>query len=140
MIFKNTVKMPEILRLLEKQISPLLSNSKIGLEVIIRDIKPKRTVYQNRFLMVVLNNIVQFYVDTGFIPKGLSSWAMRADILKEYFKARLGVLETSKLSKQEFIQFVDNIQFEMVIESNGEYQIITIDDINYNPEKYERML
>ena len=138
MIFNNYSTPEEILKFFENELKQVKEKNS-NFEILIRPIKPKRSVYQNRFLMVVLNHIIDFYHTSGFIPKGLSSWAMQAEILKEYFKAYFGIESTSKLSKADFVKFVDSIQFEMVIQSNGEYQIIQIEDENYTPEKYERI-
>lgn len=98
-----------------------------GYSVEIRPCRHTRTNEQNRFLMAILAQMVRFYENTGFRPAGLQAWAMRTDILKEYWKARLGVASTAKLSTADFAKFVDGIQNHMVVETNGEWEVLEPD-------------
>ena len=111
------------------QVDALRPDVKYGWDVDVRPHKKPRTYQQIRFLMAIMQNIVRFYQRTGFMPAGLSPWAMRTDILKEYYKARFGVGETHKLDTKAFTDFIDQIQQSMVQESHGEYEILTTEQI-----------
>lgn len=104
-----------------------IGDQKRGYDVELRPHRHQRSNEQNRFLMAVLTQMVRFYENTGFRPCGLGAWAMRTDILKEFWKARLGVVSTAKLSTVDFGRFVDAIQNHMVVETNGEWEILEPD-------------
>ena len=72
--------------------------------------------------MSVLSAIVHFGQRTGFRPDNIPDWAMRTDVLKEFFKARLGVQSTGKLSTAEFGVFIDGIQQLMQTQTFGEFE------------------
>lgn len=111
-----------------RQFNIAASASKLGVEC---DIRPRRnrhrTNEQNRFLMAILVASVRFYQETGFMPSGLSPWAMRTDILKEYWKARLGVASTAKLDTAAFAAFTDGIQRSLVEETHGQWEVLDPD-------------
>ena len=134
MFFQNIVATDSISAWVAKQIDATRGAVKYGWDVDVRPHKKPRTVPQNRYLMAVLTHIVQFYNDTGFMPVGCGAWAMRTDVLKEYWKSRFGVTSTAKLSTAEFGEFVDKIQGAMAMESGGEYEIIT------PPDEYLEMI
>lgn len=98
-----------------------------GIDIEIKLHKHPRSNEQNRFLMVIMGAVVKFYHETGFMPDGCKAWMMRTDIQKEYWKARFGIVSTAKLSTAEFTQFIDNIQRQLVEETQGEWEIITTD-------------
>ena len=110
-----------------KQLATIKSIAKDGVDIDIRPHKQQRSNEQNRFLMAILVALVRFHHETGFLPQGLSAWAMRTDILKAFYKARFGVVATSKLSKADFGKFIDNIQQSLVIESGGEWEVLEPD-------------
>lgn len=126
MFFLNDTSLQEIQNWVAAQYGAI-GAQKRGYDVELRPHRVQRSNEQNRFLMAILLAIVRFYHDTGFMPSGLSPWAMRTDILKEYFKARAGVLSTAKLSSADFGKFVDFIQHTMVNESDGEFEILQPD-------------
>lgn len=134
MFFQNIVATDSISAWVAKQIDATRGAVKYGWDVDVRPHKKPRTAAQNRYLMAVMENIIKFYNDTGFMPQGCASWAMRTDVQKEYWKARLGVGSTAKLSTTEFCDFVDKIQGTMAAESGGEYEIIT------PPDEYIEMI
>ena len=104
-----------------------VGDQKNGYDVELRPHKKQRTTQQNKFFMAIMVAIVRFYQDTGFMPAGLSPWAMRTDILKEFYKARFGVVSTAKLDTKAFGEFIDNIQRTLVEESGGEWEILEPD-------------
>ena len=118
-----------ILTTVERQLDILLPLAPLGIELSLRARKKRRSVQQNRYLMAVMQNIVQFYQETGFRPDDIPDWAMRTDVLKEFFKHRFGVPHTRKLSTKEFGEFVDKIQHMMLEQSNGEYEVIIPPDL-----------
>lgn len=130
MFFQNIVPTDSITAWVGRQVDAMRAGLKYGFDIEIKPHKKTRTTQQNRFLMAVMQNIVRFYQDTGFIPDDLAPWVMRTDILKEYWKAKFGVMDTHKLDTQAFGEFIDKIQAEMVAQSGGEYEIITPPD-NY---------
>lgn len=129
MFFPLTTSTDAIADWVKKQLDALKPDLKYGWDVVVQPHKKPRTYQQNRFLMAVMQHIIWFYHTTGFMPQGLQPWAMRTDILKEYWKARLGISETHKLDTKGFGEFVDQIQLTMVQESHGEYEIITPEQI-----------
>lgn len=127
MFFNNNTSSQQILNWAESQLSAIKSIAKNGIDIEIRPHKIQRSNQQNRFLMAIMVAIVKFYHETGFMPSGLSAWAMRTDILKEYWKARLGVENTHKLDTAAFGRFIDEIQRIMVEETQGEWEILDTD-------------
>lgn len=127
MFFNNNTSLEQIKKWLDIQLTAVKPVAKHGIDVEIKPHKTQRTNEQNRFLMVVLSALVKFYHETGFIPTGLSAWAMRTDILKEFYKARFGVISTQKLDTKSFSEFIDNIQRTLVEETQGEWEIIETD-------------
>lgn len=104
-----------------------VGDQKNGYDVELRPHKKQRTMQQNKFFMAIMVAIVRFYQNTGFMPTGLSPWAMRTDILKEFYKARFGVTSTAKLDTKAFGEFIDNIQRTLVEESGGEWEVLEPD-------------
>lgn len=127
MYFNNDTSLEQIKHWIETQLSAVKPVAKNGIDIEIKAHKTQRTNEQNRFLMVILSALVKFYHETGFIPTGLSAWAMRTDILKEFYKARFGVISTQKLDTKSFSEFIDNIQRSLVEETNGEWEILETD-------------
>lgn len=127
MFFNNNTSLEQIKKWLDIQLTAVKPVAKNGIDIEIKPHKTQRTNEQNRFLMVVLSALVKFYHETGFIPTGLSAWAMRTDILKEFYKARFGVISTQKLDTKSFSEFIDNIQRTLVEETQGEWEIIETD-------------
>ena len=106
------------------QLPAVMAASKYGIDIEIKAHKKIRSCQQNRYLMAVMQAVVEFYQRTGFKPDNLADWTMRTDVLKEFWKARFGITETHKLSTKEFCEFIDNIQLEMVNQSGVEYESI----------------
>lgn len=127
MYFSQDTSLEAIVNWVGKQYCAVKPSAQHGLDVELKPHKRQRSNEQNRFLMAIMVAMVHFYHETGFIPKGLSPWAMRTDILKEFYKARFGVVSTAKLSTKEFGEFVDNIQLELVEQTCGEWQILQPD-------------
>jgi hypothetical protein len=112
---------------ISKQYRAVSTSAPHGLDVELKAHKRQRSNEQNRFLMAIMVAMVRFYHETGFIPKGLSPWAMRTDILKEYWKYRAGVVATHKLSTADFGKFVDFIQQTLVQETEGQWEVLEPD-------------
>lgn len=127
MFFHKDTPLTSIQHWINLQLSGVYSASKNGIDIEIKPHKTKRSIEQNKFLMVVLSAIVKFYHETGFMPQGCQPWMIRTDILKEYYKARFGIETTHKLDTAEFTKFIDFIQQTMVEETGGEYEILTTD-------------
>ena len=127
MYFAPETSFDVIVGWLGKQYHAVKSSAPHGLDVELRPHRRQRSNEQNRFLMAILTALVRFYHSTGFIPLGLSPWAMRTDILKEFYKARFGVVSTAKLSTKAFGEFVDNIQQSLLQETNGEWELLEPD-------------
>ena len=127
MYFQPNTPIEDILRWFNTQLPPVVNSAKHGIEVNIIAHKSKRTNEQNRFLMVVCTQIARLHHETGYCCPGLKPWAMQPAVLKEYWKARFGIEQTSKMSTAEFTKFIDFIQNTMVEETQGEYEILTTD-------------
>lgn len=127
MYFKPDATCSDIFSWATDQINAIRPLCKNGILVDIKPYRKPRSNEQNRFLMAIMQEIVRFYHDTGFMPEGCQRWMMRVDILKEFYKAKLGIEHTSKLSTAEFTKFIDAIQLELVEQTHGEWQILTTD-------------
>lgn len=127
MFFKANAPIEQITDWFTSQLSAVHPVAKNGIDVIIKPHKLWRTNEQNRFLMVVLSELVRFYHETGFMPEGLQKWMMRVDILKEFYKAKFGIEHTRTLDRKAFGEFIDKIQLELVEQTQGEWQILQTD-------------
>lgn len=127
MFFRQDATHSEIFSWAQDQINAIRPLCKNGITVDIKPYKKPRSTEQNRFLMVILNRLVRFYQETGFMPSGCKKWEMRTSILKEYWKDKFGIEHTKQLSAKEFTDFIDGIQRELVEETNGEWEILTTD-------------
>lgn len=128
MFFQNITTTDSICAWVARQLDATRDAVKYGWDIEIRPHKKQRSYQQNRYLMAVMEHIVRFYHETGFMPEGCAPWSMRTDVQKEYWKARIGVGATSKLSTAEFGEFIDRIQGTMAAETGGIYEIITPPD------------
>lgn len=126
MFFPQTTPLTTIIQYATATIAAVDKSN--GIDIVITPHTKIRTSPQNRFMHAVFAHIVRFYHDTGFIPPGLSPWAMKPDIVKEYFKAYFAITKTSKLTTKEITDFIDKIQLFMIENSHGEYEPITPDD------------
>ena len=129
MFFENGTSTETITKWVAAQVTALRPDVKYGFDVVVQPHKKLRTTQQNRFLMKIMQHVVQFYNQTGFVPDGLKPYMMRTDILKTYYKARFGVGESHKLDTKTFGEFIDQIQQSLVQESGGEYEILTPDQL-----------
>lgn len=127
MFFKENAPIEQITDWFTSQLSAVHPVAKNGIDIIIKPHKSWRTNEQNRFLMVIMQELVKFYHETGFMPAGCQKWMMRVDIQKEYWKARFGIEHTRTLDKKAFCDFIDGIQRELVEETQGEWQILQTD-------------
>lgn len=125
MFFNSNTSLEQIKHWIDSQLSAVKPIAKNGLDIEIKPHKTQRTNEQNRFFMVIMTAIVRFYNETGFMPQGCKAWMMTPIILKEFYKAKFGVLSTKNLDKKEFSKFIDSIQLELVEQSYGEWQILT---------------
>lgn len=126
MFFNTNTSLQQIQSWIATQYNAL-GMQKNGYDVELKPHRNKRSNQQNRFLMAILVKLVQFYQETGFMPSGLSHWAMRTDILKEYYKARFGIGSTSNLDTSAFKKFTDDIQHSLILESHGNWEILEPD-------------
>lgn len=129
MYFQKIVSLENIMKWVQLQIPAVMNGSEYGIDIEIKQHKKTRSYQQNRYLMAVMQAIVKFYLDTGFRPYNLESWAMRTDVLKEFWKAHFGIKETHKLTTKEMVDFVDGIQAIMIEQSHGEYVPIIPEDL-----------
>ena len=127
MFFKANTPLEQITEWVAGQLSAVHPVAKNGIDIVIKPHKSWRSNEQNRFLMVIMQQIVIFYHNTGFMPAGCQKWMMRVDIQKEYWKARFGIEHTRTLDKKAFGEFIDGIQHELVEETNGEWEILETD-------------
>lgn len=127
MFFKQDTSIEQITEWVAGQLSAVHPVAKNGIDIVIKPHKSWRSNEQNRFLMVIMQQIVIFYHNTGFMPAGCQKWMMRVDIQKEYWKARFGIEHTRTLDKKAFGEFIDGIQHELVEETNGEWEILETD-------------
>ncbi len=127
MFFSKATSLQDIQHWISIQLPLVHQASAYGIDVEIRPHKQQRSNQQNRFLMAIMVALVRFYNETGFMPAGLSPWAMRTDILKEYWKSRLGVVSTAKLDTGAFGRFIDGIQRILVEETAGEWEVLQPD-------------
>ncbi|MBQ2016996.1 MAG: hypothetical protein II208_00515 [Alphaproteobacteria bacterium] len=127
MWFPSDVLLERIQSWVAQQYGAVSGRAKHGFDVELRPHRRQRSNEQNRFLHAILQAMVVFYRNTGFVPAGLSPWAMQVDVLKVYWKSRYGIQTTRNLTTAEFTKFIDFIQLTMVEESNGCWEILTTD-------------
>ena len=109
------------LRLVEKQARTILESGK-PVDVCCSVVKKHRTNQQNRYLFKLYEHLLEFYEQTGFMIDGLRFKFYTKDFLHEYLKARFDVGTTTKMTTQQFTEFVDAIQNEWMTQSGGEYE------------------
>lgn len=127
MWFPSDASLSQIQAWVVKQFTAVSGGAKHGFDVELRPHRRQRSNEQNRFLHAILQAMVVFYRNTGFVPAGLSPWAMQVDVLKVYWKSRYGIQTTRNLTTAEFTKFIDFIQLTMVEESNGCWEILEPD-------------
>lgn len=127
MYFSSNASLAQVQNWFNNQLSAIRPVAKDGLDIDIKPHRKQRTNQQNRFLMAIMVALVRFYNETGFMPAGCSSWMMRTDILKEYWKARYGVKHTQNLPASEFGKLCDFVQNTLVQETAGEWEILEPD-------------
>lgn len=109
------------LKLVEKQARTILESGK-PVDVCCSVVKKHRTNQQNRYLFKLYEHLLDFYKQTGFMIDGLRFKFYTKDFLHEYLKARFDVGTTTKMTTQQFTEFVDNIQNEWMEQTGGEYE------------------
>lgn len=109
------------LKLVEKQARTILESGK-PVDVCCSVVKKHRTNQQNRYLFKLYEHLLEFYEQTGFMIDGLRFKFYTKDFLHEYLKARFDVGTTTKMTTEEFTNFVDKIQNEWMTQSGGEYE------------------
>lgn len=127
MYFKTDATCSEIFSWATDQINAIRPLCKQGISIDIKPYRKPRSNEQNRFLMVIMQEMVRFYNRTGYVVPELPRYLMRADVLKEYWKGRYGIESTHALDTTAFSKFIDWIQLTMVEETNGEWEILTTD-------------
>lgn len=127
MYFNRDSNYTDILDWVANQLPAVQKVAKYGVDIEIKPHKIQRSNQQNRFLMEIMVILAQFCRNTGYRPKGLSDWAIKPLVLKEYWKGRYGIETTKNLSTTEFSAFIDWIQLTLVEETYGEWEILTTD-------------
>ena len=128
MEFTQQVSVENILTALRVKIDALIPHCPCGITVEINERKKQRSYQQNRFMHKVFAHIVAFYHETGFLPPGLSPWAMNDEVLKVYFKHLFNVKHSHRMSTKECAEFVNRIQLWMLEQSKGQYTHLIPDD------------
>lgn len=106
------------------QLAAVFPLSKDGVDIEIKPHRKKRTIQQNKFLFVILDEIVRFHHETGYVVPGLCAHVMCKDVLKVYWTGRFGVESTKNMSAADFGKLCDFIQQTMVQETNGSWEIL----------------
>lgn len=127
MFFGNYVTKERIQGWFDNQLTAVMQCAPNGLDIEIKPHKKQRTNQQNRFFMAILVALVRFYNETGFMPEGCKPWMMRVTVQKEYWKDRWGVVSSSKLSASDFGKLCDFVQDTLVIETQGEWEVLEPD-------------
>ena len=83
MFFGPSASLEQITEWAKSQIAAVHPVAKNGIDITIKPHKTWRSLEQNRFLMVIMQQLVKFYHETGFMPAGCQKWMIRVDILKE---------------------------------------------------------
>lgn len=130
MFFHKSANADGILSLIKPKLEVVLSNSKYGIDIEIKNHAKSRSLEQNNYLWAIYSHIVKFWQDTGFMPDGLRLSFLTSDFLHEYFKLRFDVKTTTKLTTAEFVNYTDGIQNLMIEQTKGTYDPI------YPEERY----
>ena len=80
MFFRQEESLERITEWIKGQLSAVHPVAKNGIDITIKPHKSWRSNEQNRFLMVIMQQIIIFYHETGFMPAGCQKWMMRVDI------------------------------------------------------------
>ena len=125
MKIQNESQINYVFKTVYNQASNLLKSGK-EVDLIVSEIKNKRTVEQNKWLWAVYKHIVIFWTDTGFMPDNLDKKLkfINSDILHCWFKCRFDIKTTTKLSTEDIGKYIEKIQNLMVEQTNGEYEPI----------------
>lgn len=107
-----------------RQLTAIKDIAKDGFDIDIKPHRKKRTIQQNKFLFVILEEIVKFHHNTGYVVPGLCAHVMCKDVLKVYWTGRFGVESTKNMSAADFGKLCDFIQQNMVQETNGAWEIL----------------
>lgn len=120
-----------IIELIKKQINDVLSLSKNGCDIYIKEHKNMRSNRQNSALWELYNKIVKFHEETGFFIDSIQFRFITSEFVHEYLKARFDLKTTTKLSTVEFMKYFDKINFEFVSQSNGQFEPMILEDKGY---------
>lgn len=130
MIIKTVEQLSEYLTHIRQQAESMIGFGK-SVKITMELARKLRSQEQNRYMWAVFENIANFYQDTGFIPDGLQSQIkiFNKDIAKVWFSAKYGIKHTSYISTKEMANFLDNVQRDMLEQSQGEYNPIYPEEI-----------
>jgi hypothetical protein len=130
MYFPKGTSQEAIAKAVNLKLNAMLMSAKVGVDVEIKEHKTSRSLEQNRFLWSVYDHIVQFSRDTGYMPDNIQLPFLTSELLHSYFKIRFNAKSTTRMSTQEFSEYIDGIQALVCEQSSGEYEPLIVED-NY---------
>lgn len=108
-----------ILSMVESTVLAL--NAKDGVDIEIKEHKTKRTIQQNSFYWVNCTDIAKFLTEAG-LTYGEYELDYTSEIIHEINKKKLGVSTTTKLSKQDFCEYMTKMFAFWIEKTNGFWQ------------------
>lgn len=110
MIIKDNMQLQEYLPKLKILCIKMLETTKYGIKLSVEKFKPKRTCDQNSFYWLNCGDIAKFLTNAGcFIVKMGYKCKWKKDDVHDVNKERFNVDSTSKLSKKEFIEYMEGM-------------------------------
>lgn len=130
MIIKTVEQLSEYLAHIKQQAESMIGFGK-SVKITMELARKLRSQEQNRYMWAIFDNIANFYLDTGFMPDGLQSKLkfFNKDVAKVWFSAKYGIKHTSCIDTKEMADFLDNVQRDMLEQSQGEYNPIYPEEI-----------
>lgn len=128
MIIKTVEQLSEYLAHIKQQAESMIGFGK-SVKITMELARKLRSQEQNRYMWAVFENIAMFYYNTGFMPDGLRIKYFNKDVAKVYFCAKYDIQHTSMIDTKKMCDFLDNVQRDMLEQSQGEYNPIYPEEI-----------
>lgn len=119
MYFSTKTPLTFILAMVESTVRSL--NATDGVDIEIKEHKPKRTIQQNSFYWLNCTDIAKFLTEAG---STYSEYELdyTSEIIHEINKKKFGVSTTTKLSKQDFCEYMTKMFAFWIEKTNGFWQ------------------
>lgn len=123
MIIKNANDIQLALMSLKIEILNTLAENKDGAIIEVSPLKSKRSKLQNDFYWGVIGDLVELfnYYNMTYIVRGFNI-AYNKEVIHEINKLQFDIKSTAKLSKKEFVDFMDKLFAFWITETKGKWK------------------